>query len=111
MFHGVMHVSERTNDALRFRPSPGTNGRRTFRFASPATLQFVERGVELIPLAACEETPFERVLKSIVVFAFFTAGNLSSSAADVQPVENRVMPHAVVGALPNSLIESTPVVH
>ncbi len=76
----------------------------------PAVLQLVQGGVELAPLAAGEEGPFQRVLQPGVVLARAAAGVLGAGAADVQPIEDRMMPGAVVGPLADDLVQPPPVV-
>src|SRR5438034_3079274 len=105
---GRVDIGQRANDTLGFGPLAGAYRRRTLWLATPAVLQFVNRGIEFPPLATAKKAPLQGVLQPSVIFALATPRNLSSRSANIEPVENRMMPGAVIGALANKSIESAP---
>src|SRR5438876_4007582 len=108
MIDSRVDIGQRANDALGFGPLAGAYRRRAFRHATPAVLQFVNRGIEFPPLATAKKAPLQGVLQPSVIFALATPRNLSSSSANIEPVKNRMMPGAVIGALAHEGIESAP---
>src|SRR5206468_7228662 len=105
-----VHGGQRVNGTLGRRTTARADGRRTFRLAAPATLQFVQRGVELSPLTTREKPPFQRVLQTLIIFAVAAPGDLGARAANIQSVQNGVVPRAVIGTLANQRVELAPVV-
>ena len=89
---------------------PPTDGRGALGRPAPAALQLVQGRVELAPLAAGEEAPFQGVLEPVVVLARLATGDLGAGAADVQAVEDARAPGAVVGPLADQAVEPPPVV-
>src|SRR5262249_5112220 len=76
----------------------------------PATFQLIECSIVLAPLAAGEESPLQRVLQAFVVFPFAAAGDLGAGAPDVEPIQQGIVPTAVIGPLPNGGGEFSPVI-
>src|SRR6266849_5293117 len=105
-----MDIGQGTDAASGDRSRAGADGGGTFGRAAPAAFEFMKRGVELAPLAAREKAPLQRVLQAVVVFTFATAGQFGSSALNLQPVKNRMMPDAIVGPFANQAVELPPVV-
>src|SRR5262249_31782181 len=110
MGNGRVNVVERADDAFGRRAAARADGRRAFGLPAPAALQFVESRVKLAPLAAGEEAPFEGVLQPVVVLTVFPAGDLGAGAANIEAVEDFVVPGAIVGPLANGRVEPPPVV-
>ena len=109
MPHRGADVVKRADGPLGGRALPRADGRRAFRLAPPAALQLVEGRVIFAPLAAGEEAPFQRVLQAVVILPVFPPGNLGHRAADIQAVEDAVVPGTVAGALPDEVVEFAPV--
>ena len=109
MGHGGMNVVQAADGAIG-RRTPSADGRRRFRLPSPAAFQFVKRRIELAPLAAGEERPFERVLKQPVVHASLAARVFGAGSPDVHAIENRGVPRAVVGPFADDRVQLPPVV-
>src|SRR5947209_6018491 len=76
---------------------------------APATLQFVEGGVKLAPLAPGEKAPFQSVLEPIVIFSLPAPGEFSAGAPDFEPIEDRMMPCAIISSLANETIQLPPI--
>src|SRR5882724_1149067 len=110
MIDCCVHVGQGADAATGDRSRAGADRRRTFRGAAPATFQFVERRVQLAPLASRKKAPFQRVFQPVVLFSFATAGQFRSRPLNVQAVQDRVMPSAIIGAFANQAIELAPVV-
>src|SRR6266487_327994 len=108
MRNGRMDVRQGANSAVCGRTATSADRRGTFRAPSPAAFQLVQSGVEFTPLTTGEEPPFQSVLEPLIVFAFAAAGDLSAGAANIKPVQQRVMPRAVVGAFANQRIQFAP---
>src|SRR5436309_15078224 len=76
---------------------------------SPAPLQFIKRCVEFIPLAASEKSPLQRVMKAFIVLAIAPPGKFSPGSLNVQPIQDGMMPGAVVRPLADHRVEPLPV--
>src|SRR5437016_8594777 len=76
---------------------------------APAAFQFVKGGVEFSPLTTRKKTPFEGILKPVVVLAAFTPSEFCSCSLDIGPVQNGVLPTAVICSLPNHRVQFAPV--
>src|SRR5205807_1874302 len=109
MLDGSMDIVQRADHALYPWPAAAADGRRAFRRAAPAAFEFIKRCVELAPLTAREEAPFQRVLQTVVIRAGLAAGDLRAGALDVQPLQDRMLPGPVVGALADETIKPPPV--
>src|SRR5258706_412711 len=109
VIHRPMHVGQGFDGSLRPRPRAGPNRRGAFRRSAPAAFRFVECGIEFTPLATGEEGPFEGILKSIIIVPLPAPGQFGARSADVETVENRMMPGSIIGALANQPIELAPV--
>src|SRR5439155_24900353 len=94
MRNGGMNVFEGSDDSFGCRTRAAGDGRRAGGSFSPAPFQFVKRGVELAPLAAREETPFERVLQPLIVLTGTASGDFGAGAQNFEPIQNPVMPGA-----------------
>jgi hypothetical protein len=77
-----VRVIQCADGPLRLRPLPRPDRCGAFGTLPPAALEFVDRGVKLAPLAAREESPFERVLEDVLVrrFIFLQAGEPAMAA-------------------------------
>src|SRR5262249_41013173 len=107
--HSRVHIGQGPNRALDTGARTRANRGRTFRRTPPATLQFVERGVVLAPLATSEESPFKSVLKTLVILPFTATGDFRAGPLDVQAIKDRVMPGPVVSPFANGCIQPLPV--
>ena len=106
----AVHVVQRADRPLGGRAAARADRRGALRRASPAAFQFVQRRVELAPLAACEESPLQGVLQTIVVRPCLAPRDLRAGANDVHAVEQSVVPGPIVGSLADPVIELLPVV-
>src|SRR5688572_33138030 len=98
-------IGKRAYHAVRLRPAAGADGRRTFGRSAPASFQFVERCIELTPLAAREKSPLQGILKPFVILTVLAAGDLCAGAANVQAVQDRMVPRTIIGALSDHRVQ------
>ena len=83
----IAHIVECVNRPFGGGSATRSDRRGTLRLASPTPLQFVQRRVKLAPLAACEESPLQGVLQTVVVLPLLATRDLRSGANDVHAVQ------------------------
>src|SRR6185436_13018062 len=110
MPHCGAHIGQCANRPFRLRPPTCPNGRGALRSPAPTAFQFVKRRVEFAPLATGEETPLQGILKAVVVLPFAASGDFGAGAADIQSIEDGVMPGPILCAFPDHVFQAPPVV-
>src|SRR6185436_6659829 len=106
---GILHIIERPDGPFGCRTRAGADGRRAGGRFSPATFQFIERGVELAPLTTREESPFQGVLQTLIIRSITAPGDFGAGAPDLEPVQNFMVPGPILGALADACFQPLPV--
>src|SRR3712207_6779054 len=92
--HRRVYVVEAANRVLGLWSPARADRGGAFHRSAPAAFELVKGRVELSPLAAGKEAPFQRVLQTVIVLAVFAAGDLRPGAADLHAVEDGMVPLA-----------------